>query len=406
LVNNPGNWAKAVPSAANYAAAAYNNTTRFQENIKAVYGMATAELAPRLKFRAGLRAEWTSNTSFGYTQMPAADLKTHTDPATGKACAVAATGIATTIPCIDIQYGANGIQKTTGTYFNLFPSASIKWTVGESNDLDAGYSRTILRPGLNATAGNASYDPLGGELGTGLITIPNPGLSPAKSDNFSARYSRYFKSVGLFNVGVYYNRIKGLAVAQSDLTAEETGSAATQALQQLGIDDPTGILFTTYKQVSLVTIKGIEASFQHSFSWLPSPLNGLSVRGAFMHNEPNTHGDDPLLRLGNNIGSAAITYEKGPVRFYVNLLWNDDKLRSTTPSWFQARTDLSLNLRVKVTKNFELFGTMANVLNKPYNVVVPGNAPGTQTADPTLSNHTAIENWFGRSGTFGIRGRF
>ncbi|MFS2108704.1 TonB-dependent receptor domain-containing protein [Sphingomonas sp. Sphisp140] len=406
FANNPSNWSKAVPTAANYAAAAYNNKTRFQENIKAVYGMATAEIAPRLKFRAGLRAEWTSNTSFGYTQMPAAELKTHTDPATGKACAVATTGIATTIPCVDIQYGSNGVQKTTGSYFNLFPSASIKWTFGDSNDIDAGYSHTILRPGLNATAGNASYDPLGGDLGTGLITIPNPALQPATSDNFSARYSRYFKSVGLFNVGVYYNRIKGLAVAQANLTADEAGPAATQALAQLGIDDPTGILFTTYKQVSLVTIKGIEASFQHSFSWLPSPLNGLSVRGAFMHNEPNTHGDDPLLRLGNNIGSAAVMYEKGPVRFYVNLLWNDDKLRSTTPSWFQARTDLSANLRVKVNKHFELFGTMSNLLNKPYNVVVPGNAPGTQTADPTLPNHTAIENWFGRSGTIGIRGRF
>ena len=406
FANNPTNWAKAVPTAANYAAAAYNNTTRFQENIKALYGMATAEVAPRLKLRVGLRAEWTSNTSFGYTQMPAAELKTHIDPGTGKACAVATTGIATTIPCVDIQYGTNGIQKTTGSYFNLFPSASIKWTFGRSNDIDAGYSHTILRPGLNATAGNASYDPLGGDLGTGLITIPNPGLQPASSDNFSARYSRYFKSVGLFNVGVYYNRIKGLAVAQSDLTADEAGSAAAQALAQLGIDDPTGIYFTTYKQVSLVTIKGIEASFQHSFSWLPAPFDGFSLRGAFMHNEPNTHGDDPLLRLGNNIGSAAVMYEKGPVRLYANLLWNDDKLRSTTPSWFQARTDLSLNLRVKVTKRFELFGTMSNVLNKPYNVVVPGNAPGTQTKDPTLPNHTAIENWFGRSGTIGIRGRF
>ncbi|MBO9621637.1 MAG: carboxypeptidase regulatory-like domain-containing protein [Sphingomonas sp.] len=405
FVNNPGNWTKAVPTAANYAAAAYNNSTKFEENIKAAYGMVTAEVAPRMKLRAGLRAEWADNTSFGYTQMPAADLATHVDPGTGKACAVDKGGIATTIPCVDIQYGTNGIQRTTGSYFKLFPSASLKWTVGQSNDIDIGYSNTILRPGLNATAGNASYDPLGGELGTGLITIPNPGLTPATSDNFSARYSRYFKSVGLFNIGVYYNRISGLAVAQSNLTAEEAGSAAAQALVQLGIDDPTGILFTTYKQVSLVTIKGVEASFQHSFSWLPAPFDGLSVRGAFMHNEPNTHGDDPLLRLGNNIGSAAITYEKGPVRFYVNLLWNDDKLRSTTPSWFQARTDLSMNLRVKLTRQLEMFATMANVLNKPYNVVVPGSLAPAVADQPVIPNHTAIENWFGRSGTIGFRAR-
>jgi iron complex outermembrane receptor protein len=39
----------------------------------------------------------------------------------------------------------------------------------------------------------------------------------------------------------------------------------------------------------------------------------------------------------------------------VNLLWNDDKYRSTTPSWFQARTDLSVSGRIKLMKHWEAY---------------------------------------------------
>ena len=387
-VNDPDQWTHTL-SAANYAASTYSNNTRFEENIKSVYAMATADLTPKLKLRAGLRAEWTNNTSFSYVPLPADQVSGAT--VDGTTCAVTkSTGIATTIPCVDYQF-SNGIQRIKGNYFNLFPSASLKWTIGRSVDIDAGYSRTILRPELDATSGTATIDDV-----DETITIPNPGLQPALSDNFSVRASRYFRSVGLASVGFYYNRIKGLAVENEGLTADQVGSAAAPFASN---PEYANYTYSTYQKLGTVTIKGIEVSLQHSFSWLPPPFDGLSIRGGFMHNEPN----QLIPRIGNNIGSAAVIYEKGPVRLYVNLLWNDDKYRSTTPSWFQARSDLTISGRVKLIRHWEAFFSINNVLNQPYNVMVPGSLATTATDFP---NHSAIYVQNGRTGTLGIRARF
>jgi iron complex outermembrane recepter protein len=388
FVGNPGDWTHTV-SAANYAAAHYTNDTRFRENIKAAYGMATARIG-KLRLRAGLRAEWTANTSWGWSPLSATQIQAAT--VNGAKCNVTpSTGIATTIPCVDVQFRTNGYQATRGDYFKIYPSASGKLTIGNSTDVELGYSRTILRPGLNAIAGNASVDDA-----EKVISVPNPDLAPAMSDNVSVRLSHYLKAIGLITAGFYYNRIDGLADLQEGLSASDVGGPAAG----YGNDPAyTGYTYTTYRQLGVVTIKGIEASFQHAFSWLPAPFDGLSVRGGFMHNEPS----QPITRVGRNIGSAALMYEKGPVRLYVNLLWNDDKYRSTTPTWFQARTDLNVSGRLKLARHWEGYLSVNNLLAQPYNVLVPGSLA---TSAPGFPNHSAIFVQNGRTGTFGIRARF
>lgn len=395
---NPGDWTDAT-TAAQYAAANYTGTTRFEENIKALYGMVTANPTPKMELRAGLRGEWTHNTAFVYQSLPTAQVQAYTPAGAAAACIVtASTGIATTTPCVDYQF-SSGVSRVKGHYFTLFPSASAKYTFGRSTDLQAGYSRTILRPGVDAAGSSPSEDLNGSAIGGPILTVPNPGLTPAFSDNYSVRLSRYLKGVGMLNVGFYYNRIKGLAV-EKEYSADE--AAKIPALAPYATD-PTyaGYTFATYVQESLTTIKGIEASFLHSFTWLPSPFDGLSIRANFMHNEPN----HPIPRVGNNIGSVGVMYEKGPVKLHMNLLWNDDKYRSDTPTWFEARTNLTISGTYKFSRHWQTYFTANNVLGQPYNVIIPGNAyPSTAAAG--LPNYSAIYVQNGRTFTLGVRATF
>lgn len=389
FTRNPGDWTQTM-TAANYAAAEYQNSFRFNENIKAIYAMGTADLTGRLRLRAGLRAEWTDNTTYGYQPLSASQMK-----AAGYAV-TPSTGIATTTEGVDYQFQTNGIRANRGNYFKLFPSASLKYTFGQSTDLQIGYSRTVLRPSIDTLAGNATIDD-----SNKTIEVPNPGLQPAVSDNVSVRLSRYFKSVGLFNVGFYYNRIDGLQ-DEVDLSADEALTYGNQTLAQFASDpNYAAYTFTTYRQLGVVSIKGIETSFQHSFNWLPAPFNGLSIRGAFMHNEPS----QPIAYVGTNIGSAGVIYEKGPARIYLNILWNDDKYRSATPTWYQARTEMNLSGRVRLIRHVEMFFSINNLLDQPYNVIVPGSAYPS-TAATGFPNHTAIYTNNGPSGTLGFRARF
>jgi len=394
---NPGEWTSTT-TAAQHATAYYRNTDA-DENIKSLYGMVTATVTPDFELRAGLRGEWTTTTARVYQSLPLANVRAHRPAGATANCAVTATtGIATTIPCVDYQF-SGGPETVKGTYFTLFPSASLKLTFSEQNDLQAGYSRTILRPGVDTVGTSPTENLTGSSVGGPLLVVPNPGLTPAISDNFSLRLSRYLRGVGMLNVGLYYNRIDGLAVVK-EYSASEAASIPAFAPY---VSDPAyaGYSFSTYTQQNITTIKGIETALQHSFTWLPKPFDGLSVRAAFMHNEPN----QKIPRVGNNIGSLGIIYEKGPVRLFANLLWNDEKYRSDTPTWFEARTDLTISGRLKITKHIETYFTLNNLLGQPYNVVIPQSAfPSTAAAN--LGTYSAIYVQNGRTGTIGIRGRF
>ncbi|HWK34816.1 TonB-dependent receptor [Sphingomonas sp.] len=395
--DNPGEWTSAA-TPAQYATANYRRTD-VDETIKAIYGMATADVTPKLQLRAGVRGEWTSTRADVFQSRPLAEVRAYTPPGAAAACVVTgSTGIATTIPCIDYQF-ANGASQVKGEYFTLFPSASAKYTFGRRTDLQIGYSRTILRPGVDATGSSPIESLTGSSTGGPLLTVPNPGLTPAFSDNFSARFSHYLRGVGMVNLGLYYNRIDGLVVVNEYTAAE----AASNPVLAPYASDPTyaNYAFATYTQRDIITIKGLEAAFQHSFTWLPAPFDGLSVRGAFMHNEPN----QKIPRVGNNIGSLGVIYEKGPVRLFANLLWNDDKYRSDTPTWFQARTDLTVSGRLRITKHLETYFTVNNLLAAPYNVMVPGSS-NASTAAANIGSHSAIYVQNGRTGTFGFRARF
>src|SRR3546814_14318130 len=63
----------------------------------------------------------------------------------------------------------------------------------------------------------------------------------------------------------------------------------------------------------------------HAMTWLPSPLDGLSVRGSFMYNDP----DVPIVRAEAKVGTLSLSSKEGPVRLFVNSVWTGDKYRST-----------------------------------------------------------------------------
>ena len=401
--SNPGNWASTA-TAAQYRATNYG-TTDYGEMIKALYGMVTVKPSEALSLRVGLRGEWTDSRADVYQSLPRAQILAYRPPGATANCAITATtGVATTIPCIDYQY-SGGQTRLKGGFFNLFPSAQMKATLFDDYDLQVGYSRSVLRSGIDSYASQPSESLTGSDLGGPLLTVPNPNLTPAYSDNLSARLSHYFKTVGMVNLGIYYNKIRGLpqTLEFSREEALEIPELAPYA------NDPTfsgaGFRYAIAQQVDVVSIWGLEAAFQHSFTWLPAPFDGFSLRGAFTHNTPNR----PLIRWGRNIGSLAMSYEKGPVKLNVNLLWNDDKPRTlaadgeTLATWFQAMTQINVSGRVKLTKTFETYFTVTNLLNSGLIVMQPGS---NVTAVSGFPNFSPLTVYNGRTASIGLRARF
>lgn len=374
---NPGQWTQTL-TAANWLASRITNYAHFQEATQAAYVMGTATPLSNLRLRAGLRWERTDTTTLEFNPRSPQEVV-----AAGYAV-TAATGNATTIEGLEYQY-ARPMLERKGEYDYFFPSASLKYEIDPQTVFHIGYSRTILRPEPDVLSGVVTRDDL-----EKVVRAPNPGLKPAISDNYSVRLERYFEPVGLVSFGLYQNTVEGL-FQEYEMTAAEFGNTNPE------LADYTFITTATVPGAA-VSIRGAEFSFSHSLDYLPGPFGRLRARGSFTYNDP----DVPIVRVANKIATLSLSYSDRKLKLNLNNVWTDDKYRSTTPSWFAARWDTSLNGSYKFYRNFEGFFSVSNLLNQNINVIVPGSLDATGA----LGDHSAINVHNGRNGQFGLRVRF
>ncbi|WP_409020111.1 TonB-dependent receptor domain-containing protein [Brevundimonas vesicularis] len=374
--DNPEQWAHTL-TAANWLASRITNYGHYSEATQAAYVMATASPTQRLRLRAGLRWERTETQSREFDPHSAAAVE-------AAGFTVNTSGQATTIEGLEFQYLDKPMVTRKGEYDYFFPSASAKFDLDEQTVLHAGYSRTILRPEPDVLSGVVTRNDI-----DQIIRAPNPGLEPAISDNFSVRMERYFEPVGIISLGYYQNVVDGLFQSY-EMTAEEFGNTDPE------LADYTFI--TTAKiPGEAVNIRGAEFAFNHAMDYLPGPLRHIRARGSFMYNDPDT----PIVRVADKVASLSFSYNDRKLKLNLNNTWTDDKYRSTTPSWFAARLDTSLNGSYRFAKGYEFFFSISNLLDNNINIIVPGSL-----ADGQIGDHSAINVHNGRHGKFGLRFRF
>lgn len=379
LLSNPEQFTR-VLSAADYYTAYVANVRHFEEDTSAAYVMATSEVTDRLTLRAGLRWEETRTRAREFDPLSAAEVR-----AAGYAVA-AATGRATTIEGVKYQYETKPKVDREGKYDYFFPSASMKFAINDSTDLQVGYSRTIRRPEVNVLAGVWSAND---EAMT--VTAPNPGLEPEISDNLSIRVAKYFEPVGLVAFDYYRNSVKGLFQTE-EMTAEEFGYTGQEY---------AGYTFRTTRTVDgeAIKIEGYELEFNHSLDYLPGLWSGLSVRGSYTHTKPEV----PIAGSAENFATVALAYKKGPLSLNLNTAWTGEKLNSvTTGSFIEPRISADLSGSVRLRSNWNLFFSLRNLLDGPTNIVLPG----VQTPNGYIPDHAGDFREYGRSGTVGLRAVF
>lgn len=369
-----------VLTAANYYTANIANVRHFEEDTTAAYVMGTADLSDRLKVRAGVRWEKTDTRAREVDPLSAAEVR-----AAGYAVS-ASTGQATTVEGIRYQYESRPRVDREGGYDDFFPSASAKFAINDSTDLQVGYSRTIRRPEVNVLAGVWSVNDA-----TLTVTAPNPGLEPEISDNLSIRLAKYFEPVGLVAVNYFHNSVQGLFQTE-EMTAEEFGYTGSEY---------AGYTFRTTRTADgdAIQIEGYELEFNHSFDYLPGPWRGLTLRGSYTHTKPET----PIAGSAEDFATFAVAYRNGPLRLNLNSAWTGEKLNSVSSgSFIEPRTSVDLSGSFALRPNWSLFFSLRNLLDEPTRIVLPG----VETSNGAIPDHAGDYREYGRSGTLGLRAVF
>jgi len=368
---NPNFFTQTI-SATNYYNAFIGNRRSYEEEINAAYLMGTTNVGKAI-IRAGLRREETNTDSLDFNPVPGTRVAAAGFPI--------AAGRATTIPGLEYQYFSQPRVHRTGEYDNLFPSASLKYKLGQNFDFHVGFSSTIRRPTFRDVAGvwTINEDTL-------RVNAPNTALQPEKSKNLSARLAYYFEPVGILAVNVFQNNVRGLFLT-NEVTAEEFGYSGD-------LDLSSYTFVTTTSSANEVVVRGMELEYSQSLSFLPSPFKGLNVRASYTRN----YAEIVTVNMVPHSANAGLSYSFNRFNVYANANWRDAYPSVATGNrFYRERINVDVGGGIRLTNRLNVFVSARNIMNEPYVIMEKIGA------NPAVSQFYEVNgtNW-----TFGIKGVF
>ncbi|GAC1429517.1 MAG: TonB-dependent receptor [Acidobacteriaceae bacterium] len=206
--------------------------------------------------------------------------------------------------------GAPDISKS-GSYLDVLPSASIRYTLTPESGLRLVYGRGVSRPNFSDLVSFASVSP-GGVRTTS--SIGNPNLQSEHADNVDLLYEQTLKHQGLLQGGVYYKRLADPILP----VVTNVGTASSPNYQ------------TQPQNVGSAYVYGFEIAFQQHFTYLPGLLSGAGVSANYGYSASKAMGlaslgrsDEPaLLRQAPHTWNISPTYDKKNLSMRLGLTYN------------------------------------------------------------------------------------
>lgn len=259
-------------------------------------------------------------------------------------------------------------MQRNSNYDDFLPSLNVKLDLTDEITARFAASRTVTRPDLTLLAPRVSFTNL--RPGNLEASGGNPDLKPYKSTNFDLSGEWYYQKGGYLTVGAFYKRVENFIVSQ----------VATETFQIANADNlfPGGLApFNVRRPRNLdsANVYGVEIGFQHSFTWLPSPLDGLGVtlNATFVKSNAgvgaNTGTSFALEGLGHS-QNAVLFYEKGPVSARIAYNRRDKFLQTLAngtggdPIYVQPNQQVDVQANYALTEHITVFFEGVNIFNE------------------------------------------
>jgi outer membrane receptor protein involved in Fe transport len=269
--------------------------------------------------------------------------------------------------------------ERTGGYDNLFPSASIKYSVTRNLQAHLGYATTINRPPLSNLGGVYVFNE------TALtVNVPNPNLLPERGKNYTGRLAYYFEPVG------------NLAITASQREITDSVTTEEYPASEFGYEnDPT---YSTYRFIStgnrpgVTRFRNLTVEYSQALSFLPGVLSGLNISGSYTR----TYASVRRAGLVPHMLGGALSYRHRRLAFGVSAKYTDDTPFSTTGriNYRRQRTLYDLNGSVQLTAKTGVFFQVRDLFN---------GGEYRYELDPSYVRENVT---FGTILTFGLKGVF
>ncbi|SOB79444.1 TonB-dependent receptor [Sphingomonas guangdongensis] len=176
----------------------------------------------------------------------------------------------------------------------------------------ASASRNVNRPGLPqlAAAGTLTVAPFGG-----TVSVGNPFLQPFRSTSVEGVLEWYMDRRGFASLGVFWKDLDSFITSEtSQVPYSATGFPVSLLLP--GQDGTTPYNYTRPINGEGAKIRGVEAAFQHDFTFLPAPFDrfGVVANGTYIDGDQNAVYNGvsqriPLFNLSKWAANGTLYFE-------------------------------------------------------------------------------------------------
>jgi iron complex outermembrane recepter protein len=252
------------------------------------------------------------------------------------------------------------------SYWELLPSANLSLDLSDDLVWRVAVGKVLSRPNPSdlvpregANQPSSPSDIPSGRRG-------NPGLKPTTSWNFDTTLEYYTSQGGAVVLSFFYKDVSDFVFP---ITTVET--LPGQGAQLFDVRTP--------QNFSDGEVKGFEVGFNQSFSFLPSPFDGLGMQANYTYVDTSFNedvGDNGFGFPGSsqNNFNAILYYEKYGLGIRASYVFRDDYFRNlpgqgaqqenATALWTEGNDILTISASYEINDNFSVFVDASNLLEE------------------------------------------
>ena len=257
-------------------------------------------------------------------RVPAGYVMNTTDFSNGIRLVLGLRAEVTSVNVHNLAFDPNGNatpNKFSGSYYDILPSASLRFNAGTDSYMRLIYARGVSRPEESQIASDVSWGTGGNGAYKNTVTFGNPNLKAETGDDIDVLYEHYFKTFGVLSGGYFFKHLSLPPVSKQVPLHNYLPPGAPSSLKG-------DWLATYYLNAGSAWISGVELQYLQHWSNLPGFLGGLGMNANYSYIGSQTSGiagrsDKPrLLENAPNLFNIGPTYDRGPLSMKMNINFN------------------------------------------------------------------------------------
>lgn len=320
-----------------------------------------------------------------------------------------------------IVYGPKGVENV---YDDVLPSVGLSYELADDVLARASFGEAITRPSLGAIAqGTTIVTRFGMDAQSG-----NSKLKPLKSKNVDLGIEWYFSPGAVVSLGLFHKDLKNLLSSGTEVVTFGSLNLPWSSLDPgvFGTVENPNLPIRLSRPVNMnpMTVQGIELYYQHPFSFLPEPYDGLGTMLNFTYTAGATGGQGTgftansgavykmqINGLSTYTYGATGYYDKAPYSLRLTYSWHSkatgsaNYYNSDLLLWTQARGSLDCTVGYRLSDLVQVRLDATNLLNADeYAFLADGTGGRGGIAAGAGASRVNFDYYHGTTLTLSVRG--